>query len=75
MLELYAGKPAPWGFNFSDMVFVPKGDDPTDVVDVTRHAAKLRPLSLKNSDAKAVAAAANNQLAQLVCERAHGSQQ
>ena len=62
MLALLAGRPAPWGLNFADMVFVPKGTDPTDILDVTRHASKLRPLSLKNSDVKALAATVNAQL-------------
>eukprot|EP00959_Pyramimonas_sp_CCMP1952_P343365 7192391-Pyramimonas_sp.AAC.1 len=75
MIGLYQGRGAPHGFNFADMVFVPKGDEPSDSVEVVRHASKLRPLSLKNCDAKAVASAANHVLAPLVAARVHESQQ
>ena len=75
MIGMRQGKGAPHGFNFADVVLVPSGEELSDAMDVTRHASKLRPLSLKNCDAKAVAAAANRALAPLAAARAHASQQ
>ncbi|CAK0878269.1 unnamed protein product [Prorocentrum cordatum] len=34
MVGLFAGREPPWGLNFSDLAFVPKGDELADAVDV-----------------------------------------
>eukprot|EP00959_Pyramimonas_sp_CCMP1952_P074882 1564751-Pyramimonas_sp.AAC.1 len=71
MLRLFAGGGAPLGFNYADMAFAPKGSEMSDSYDVVRGPNQLRPLSLKNSDAKAVAAVVNLQLGRLTAARAH----
>eukprot|EP00959_Pyramimonas_sp_CCMP1952_P366666 7679166-Pyramimonas_sp.AAC.1 len=57
------------------MAFIPKGSEAADSFDVVRAPGRLRPLSLKNADAKAVASATNTQLGHLTALRAHHAQQ
>ena len=56
---LYAGYPAPFGFDDSVTCFPPKGDDAEDVNQCTRAADDTRPLSLKNSDNKTICSVMN----------------
>lgn len=56
------------------MAFVPKGDEPGDAVEVTREEAATRPLSLKNSDSKLVAAVANRAVVALAAAIVHPAQ-
>eukprot|EP00959_Pyramimonas_sp_CCMP1952_P367510 7697706-Pyramimonas_sp.AAC.1 len=75
MVGLFAGRVPPWGLNFSNLAFVPKGDEPADAVDVVRGAGQVRPLTMKNTDVKAMTTAANHELAKVIGERAHPVQQ
>ncbi len=61
-LELLAGKWLPISFNASLTVFPPKGSEEDDHVQVTRTPDCVRPLQLKNTDNKNIAAANNHEL-------------
>ena len=75
MVGLFAGRAPPWGLNFSRLAFVPKGDEPADAVDVVRGAGQARPLTMKNTDVKAMARAVNHELSVVIGTRAHPVQQ
>jgi hypothetical protein len=55
----------PDGFNASQMVFIPKGDEIGDDLVVGRSAGDLRPLNLSNTDNKLVSLALNSRLSHL----------
>ena len=61
--------------NDSDFAFLPKGDNATGSLTTDRAPEDTRPLSLKNTDVKAIAGAANFSLKAAVRERIHPSQQ
>eukprot|EP00959_Pyramimonas_sp_CCMP1952_P176357 3685089-Pyramimonas_sp.AAC.1 len=50
------------------MAMLPKGDEPCGNAECTRAPECLRPLSMKNSDVKLLASAANRQLHALAAE-------
>ncbi|CAK0811032.1 unnamed protein product [Prorocentrum cordatum] len=58
-IEIMRGLPVPMDFNESLLIFTPKGSEPEDRQTVTRLAKATRPLSLKNTDCKIVAAMGN----------------
>jgi exonuclease III len=64
----------PVHFNESNMVFIPKGDDPNDQNIVERGPGDLRPLNLSNTDNKLVALVINGRLASL-CQMTVAEQQ
>eukprot|EP00959_Pyramimonas_sp_CCMP1952_P470694 9497117-Pyramimonas_sp.AAC.1 len=68
MLAIMGGACPPEGLNASWLQFAPKGDGTPSAVQVEREPAKTRPLALKNSDAKLMAAATNRYLS-VVAER------
>jgi hypothetical protein len=61
-------------FNESNMVFIPKGDEPNDQDIVARGPGDLRPLNLSNTDNKIVALAINGRLSAL-CQTTVAAQQ
>eukprot|EP00959_Pyramimonas_sp_CCMP1952_P355434 7444845-Pyramimonas_sp.AAC.1 len=61
-MELMRGARPPPQFNHSLMLFIPKGDQPPSATECIRTPGALRPLTLKNSDAKLCAAAGNRYL-------------
>jgi hypothetical protein len=61
-------------FNYSHMVFIPKGDEPNDQNVVARGAGDLRPLNLSNTDNKLIALAINGRLSAL-CQATVSEQQ
>mgnify|MGYP000494421881 CR=1 FL=1 len=63
-----------YDFNESNMVFIPKGDDPNDEDIVARAASDLRPLNLSNTDNKIVSLAINGRLSAL-CQATVAEQQ
>eukprot|EP00959_Pyramimonas_sp_CCMP1952_P354561 7427204-Pyramimonas_sp.AAC.1 len=69
-----SGRRPPEHFNDCLLAFLPKGDEPSDLVDCTRSPECTRPSVLKNSDSKGVAAAVNLYLAGAVARDAHGVQ-
>ena len=58
MLHLMSGLMMPVGFNFSLVVFVPKGEEP-DELSIVREPCNTRPLSLKSCDNKVICAVVN----------------
>eukprot|EP00959_Pyramimonas_sp_CCMP1952_P169169 3534130-Pyramimonas_sp.AAC.1 len=74
MEEMASGRRPPEHFNDCRLAFLPKGDEPSDLVDCTRSPECTRPLTLKNSDSKGVAAAVNLYLAGVVARDTHGVQ-
>ena len=65
-IALLGGTQLPKGFNHSDMVFIPKGDQAEEDGTFIRKPSETRPLNLSNSVAKIIAAAINNTLS-LLC--------
>ena len=61
--------------NDSDFAFLPKGDNLTGELTTDRAPEDTRPLSLKNTDIKAIAGAANRMIKDAVAKRTHVSQQ
>jgi hypothetical protein len=55
-----AGLQPPLDYNASTMVFVPKGEDVFDKIEISRASEDTRPLSLNNSDKQTIAAVQNN---------------
>eukprot|EP00959_Pyramimonas_sp_CCMP1952_P375384 7862312-Pyramimonas_sp.AAC.1 len=68
------GLPAPLDFNESLLIFTPKGSEPDDRQTVTRLAKATRPLSLKNTGCKIVAAMGNFRMKPIVAKTAHHAQ-
>jgi hypothetical protein len=64
----------PPSFNESNMVFIPKGDEPNDQDVVERGPGDLRPLNLSNTDNKIAALAINSRLSAL-CQATVAEQQ
>eukprot|EP00959_Pyramimonas_sp_CCMP1952_P365835 7661953-Pyramimonas_sp.AAC.1 len=56
------------------MATLPKGDEPTGNAECTRAPECLRPLSMKNTDVKLLAPAANRQLHPLAALTSHEQQ-
>ena len=74
LLHLFAGHHVPEHLNDSIFAFLAKGTEPTDVLDCVRSPGATRPLSLRNTDTKVLASAANRHLKPLVSERVHDVQ-
>ena len=78
LLKLFDGSTVAPGLNFSDFAFLPKGSAEAgrnDLIDCVRQPGQTRPLSLKNQDAKAIAAAINWQLKVVAEKHTDTSQQ
>ncbi|CAK0839907.1 unnamed protein product, partial [Prorocentrum cordatum] len=73
-IETMKGLPVPLDSNDSLMIFTPKGPEPDDRISATRLAKATRPLSLKNTGCKIVAAMVNEMMKPIVAEGAHGAQ-
>eukprot|EP00959_Pyramimonas_sp_CCMP1952_P113167 2365398-Pyramimonas_sp.AAC.1 len=73
-IEIMRGLPVPMDFNESLLIFTPKGSEPEDRQTVTRLAKATRPLSLKNTDCKIVAAMGNFLIKSIVAKDAHHAQ-
>jgi hypothetical protein len=73
-LSLAAGVLPPAHFNSSLLVFLPKGESELDAQEVVRSAKDTRPISLKNSDNKAVTGALVGSFQQFAKEHTHKSQ-
>ena len=56
MIRLSEGVFSPPDFDESSAIFVPKGSQPHDPVEVIREPLKTRPLNLKNTDNKIIVA-------------------
>ncbi|CAK0837872.1 unnamed protein product, partial [Prorocentrum cordatum] len=69
MLAIMGGACPPEGLNASWLQFAPKGGDTPSAAQVEREPAKTRPLALKSSGAKLMAAAAANRYLSVVAER------
>jgi len=74
-VSLLDGSELPKGFNHSDMVFIPKGDQVEEGGSFVRKPTETRPLNLSNSVAKIIAAAINRTLSQLCAVTASPCQQ
>lgn len=61
-------------FNAALTVFATKGSDPDDVGGAVRAADACRPLGLRNTDSKAIAAAVNHKLSPVLAREAHAAQ-
>ena len=57
--HLRMGLRMPMEFNTSITVFIPKGEDENDRIEVLRSADEVRPISLKNSDNKIICSTMN----------------
>ena len=70
LLYIYftAGNLPPPSFNSSSFVFPPKGSSPSDRTEVIRSSRDTRPISLKNSDNKTIAAVQNKALCKVLSE-------
>lgn len=69
------GEPAPFGFNDAWLCMLPKGRSPQDVEGAaTRTAKALRPLSLKNTDGKSIAATTARTMKRTVSKAVSGAQ-
>lgn len=68
------GDAPPAGFNSATMVFVPKGAEEGDAVEVSRKAMSTRPLSLNSSDSKLAAAVANRKVASVAASNVQHAQ-
>eukprot|EP00959_Pyramimonas_sp_CCMP1952_P303181 6344045-Pyramimonas_sp.AAC.1 len=75
MTYLYSGHPVPLELNDIPFAFPPKGSEPEDAQGRARSPGKVRPLSLRRTDAMIMASAANFQIRQVAQERAHEAQQ
>jgi hypothetical protein len=58
-IALTEGSPAPLDFNDSISLFIPKGEEELDHIEILRHSEDTRPLGLKNSVNKILAGVAN----------------
>ena len=68
--ELAAERHPCFGFNDSVTVFIPKGESDNDLELLARHPGETRPLGLKNSDNKTIAATINHSLKPLINDNA-----
>ncbi|CAK0838651.1 unnamed protein product [Prorocentrum cordatum] len=75
MLHIFAGHPVPPGLNYGDLVMLPKGDEFEDRVEILRHPHAVRPLLLKNTDSKLLAATINLKLKTVAQQEVHVIQQ
>ena len=67
MLAMMSGRLPPKGFNNNLGIFLPKGTEDDDTTaSVKRSRDCTRPLGLKNTDNKTIAAAVNNSVAHKV---------
>ena len=73
-LDMCTDKQVPHGFNYVRKCFVPKKKYITHKGGIAARSSDLRPLGLKNSDAKTVSAAMNYSLAPVASKCAHFSQ-
>ena len=58
-IALTEGSPAPLDFNDSISLFIPKGEEELDHIEILRHSEDTRPLGLKNSVNEILAGVAN----------------
>ena len=72
--ELRSGRAIGYDFNFSSLVFAPKGERNSDSVEVVRKASETRPISLQNCDRKIIAAVHGRKLTPAMMEGACPSQ-
>lgn len=69
------GTKAPKGFNNPLGIFLPKGATDDDTINcIKKSAENTRPLGLKNTDNKAIAAAVNNAIAKAITKWADPQQ-
>lgn len=75
MCALASGAPAPPGFNDAWLCMLPKGREAGDASGAASRKVKaLRPLSLKNTDSKTIAAATARSMRATVASEAHPAQ-
>ena len=73
-MALEDGEAPPLWFVESETVTPPKGDDDLDRFEVTRKAADVRPIALKNSDNKLVASVYNRKISSIAPQHIHPAQ-